>query len=401
VPQPAFIPILPRNNIARASLTLASSEHFLVDTGRPGHAPFDGVLEYDMLTDAFVYRYQNTRLRDAFTSQDQALMMQGFRLCFEQVFPFWIDGKESPPSKAALQQVHDRLTMELGVSELSPRHYAWQTTNLSGNPQTVSGTYSLDLICKTWLCKPYDGSVPVSRFLAERLSFFELTFRMKENETIAANIALPRRIQEADLRSARRFPNSTLTVPGKLSDGIRAENETMNNGFRQNVEELNARFRQAGYSLNYHNGLIQLAGDVLSTQQTETPFWEITSAALWKNVDIDMKEAVDRRDNGGRDPAFYAAKALESTIKVISGKKGFTRGTEKGAADYIDNLVSAKNGRFIEVWESEVLKGIFSKVRNPLGHGPGGEPMPELSPEQTNWTIETCMSWTKSLVRRL
>jgi hypothetical protein len=131
------------------------------------------------------------------------------------------------------------------------------------------------------------------------------------------------------------------------------------------------------------------------------PFWEITSHALWKNVDIDMKEAIDRRDNGGRDPGFYAAKALESAIKIISDKNGFTRGTEKGAADYLDNLVSAKNGRFIEVWESDALKGLFSKVRNPFGHGPGGEPMPELSPEQTNWTIETCMSWTKSLVRRL
>jgi hypothetical protein len=109
---------------------------------------------------------------------------------------------------------------------------------LSGNPQTVSGTYSLDLICKTWLCKPYDGSVPVSRFLAERLSFSELTFRIKEEKVSTANVALPQRIREADLRSARRTPGA-FTLPGKLSDGIRAENETMNAVFRQNVEELN------------------------------------------------------------------------------------------------------------------------------------------------------------------
>jgi hypothetical protein len=237
--------------------------------------------------------------------------------------------------------------------------------------------------------------------LAERISFVELTFRMKENQVIADNAELQQRIRDADLRSSRGFPSSGITLPGKLSDGIRATNATMNSLFRQNVEELNARFRQAGYSLNYHNGFIQLAGDVLSTQQIEMPFWEITSDSPWKNVDLDMKEAIDRRDNGGRDPALYAAKALESAIKIISDKNGFTRGAEKGAAEYIDNLVSAKNGRFIDVWESDALKGLFTKIRNPLGHGPGGEPMPELSPEQTNWAIETCMSWTKSLVRRL
>jgi AbiJ N-terminal domain 4 len=353
-----------------------------------------------MLTDAFVYRYQNTCLRDEFTPQDQALLMQGFRLCFEQVFPFWVDGKENSISNSALRSVHDQLTMELGLSELSPKYYSYQTT-WNGSPHMMTGTRTLDSICKNWLCKPYDPSVPVSRFLAERISFFELTFRMKENQVIADNAALPERIKDADIRSSRRLPNSAMTLPGRLSDGIWATNATLNALFRQNVEELNARFRQAGYRLNYHNGFIQIAGDVLSTQQIEMPFWEIASGSLWKNVDLDMKEAIDRRDNGGRDPTFYAAKALESAIKIISDTKGFTRGSEKGAAEYIDNLVSAKNGRFIDVWESDALKGLFSKVRNPLGHGPGGEPMPELSPEQTNWVIETCMSWTKSLARRL
>ena len=33
-----------------------------------------------------------------------------------------------------------------------------------------------------------------------------------------------------------------------------------------------------------------------------------------------MKEALDHRDTGQRDAAFYAARALESTIKIISDK---------------------------------------------------------------------------------
>ncbi len=56
--------------------------------------------------------------------------------------------------------------------------------------------------------------------------------------------------------------------------------------------------------------------------QIEAPFWELVSAPKWKNVDTDMKEAFDRRDNDERDPAVYAAHALESA----SGLFPITRG---------------------------------------------------------------------------
>lgn len=46
-----------------------------------------------------------------------------------------------------------------------------------------------------------------------------------------------------------------------------------------------------------------------------------------------------------------------------------------------------------------MLTKMFSDVRNPFAHGPGQSPMPTLSPEQTNWTIETAMARIKSLVR--
>jgi hypothetical protein len=38
---------------------------------------------------------------------------------------------------------------------------------------------------------------------------------------------------------------------------------------------------------------------------------------------------------------------------------------------------------------------------HPLGHGPGGEKMPELSQQQTSWAIENCMVWVKSLILRM
>lgn len=76
---------------------------------------------------------------------------------------------------------------------------------------------------------------------------------------------------------------------------------------------------------------------------------------------------MDRRDTGGRDGALYTAKALESTIKILSSDIGVTIGNERGAHNYIDNLASTRAGNFIADWESKQLKGFFTNVRNPLG----------------------------------
>ena len=92
----------------------------------------------------------------------------------------------------------------------------------------------------------------------------------------------------------------------------------MNSEFQDGVDELNTRFVQARCNLNYHNGFIQCSTDVLSEEEIEKPFWALVADTQWKNVDLDMKEALDQRDSGARDPAFYAARALESTIKIIS-----------------------------------------------------------------------------------
>jgi hypothetical protein len=181
---------------------------------------------------------------------------------------------------------------------------------------------------------------------------------------------------------------------------LNRSHDSLNAAFRQSVEELNERLRRAGTKLNYHNGFIQIASDELVEGQVEKPFWALVADPIWKNVDIDMKEAVDLRDSQGRDPAWYAARALESTIKIISDQKGWTHGGEKGAHNYIDNLHAKKNGSFINDWETKALKDFFTSVRNPFGHGAGSAEMPELSPTQTELAIETCMSWCKALIER-
>jgi len=171
--------------------------------------------------------------------------------------------------------------------------------------------------------------------------------------------------------------------------------------FLEAVGELNLRLREARIPLHYHNGLFQHASDDLTESQVHEPFWSAVKDPKWINVDVDIKEAIDRRDNKGRDVALYALKALESTIKIISDEKGWSRGTERGAANYIDNLVSSANGRFIDVWESDQLKALFRDLRNPHGHGPGSAAQPVLSDLQEQWVIECSMIWIKALVQRM
>jgi hypothetical protein len=114
-----------------------------------------------------------------------------------------------------------------------------------------------------------------------------------------------------------------------------------------------------------------------------------------------MAEAIDLRDTGGRDPSFYAAKALESAIKIICTIKGWETGNEKGVSDYLNHLESKANGAFIEGWERQSIQRFYSDVRNDLGHGPGSKDMPNFTPQQIDQTIEFCMSWVKSLIKRL
>ncbi len=288
--------------------------------------------------------------------------------------------------------------MELGLKSLSDIFYSYQTT-FNGQPRTSSGSWSMNKVCETWMQEQFDNDNPHSsadRFIKERLSLVEIGFRKHEDKIATANAAFPIKIQAAKNDALRPAEIGFIRVPGDRVEAYKSINAKLNDQFRVCVEELNTRFRQAGCSLNYHNGFIQLSTDELSLQQVETPFWTLVSNPKWENVDTDMKEALDRRDNDGRDPAMHATHALESTIKIVSDNKGWTHGGEKGAHNYIDNLASKKNGKFLTDWESESLKAIFTEVRNPFGHGPGSDEMPSLTPQQTDWAIETCMVWIKS-----
>lgn len=321
-----------------------------------------------MISDIFAKRYPQALLHgDGVPPDLQRLLNQAAQLILHDL----VDGVGDRAK--FFEDLHWALSRELGAGLLREgREY--------------------EQICLRYLTEPYDlwnnAHGRPDSFFKNRLSLVELAFRRAEEIGRDLMDKAKERRKNPIRGRGLRVPMGTGPIPDNLSSVTDA------------IDELNGRFREAGAPLSYHNGLIQLVDDQVTTEQIEAPFWELVSDTKWANVDHDMKEAIDRRDAGKGDAGFFALKALESVIKVISDERGWTKGTERGAAAYVDNLVSSKNGRFIEAWEADALKRLFSDVRNPQGHGPGADPMPSLAEYQSTCVIETAMAWVKSLVRR-
>ncbi|SCW56368.1 AbiJ-NTD4 domain-containing protein [Ancylobacter rudongensis] len=346
-----------------------------------------------MLIDIFARRYESTAIFRSFDDRDKRLIVQSFRILSEDLFPYYDDGKEIAYNVEIWTRLHRELSRELGLIELAPQWYSYNI-KWNGNDTIQTHKNTMIKICENWMNQPISGSPDVH--IKDRISLIELGFRLRENQ-IATRHSKPVSVIEKTLASLRR---ADLNLPKDQIQAVHRMREQELSDFRSSVEELNARFTQAGYPINYHNGYIQISNEGLVQKEVESPFWLILSSPIWKNVDHDMKEALDLRDSNGRDPAFYAARALESTIKIISEQKGWTHGKEKGAHNYIDNLASKENS-FITPWEAILLKEFFTKIRNPLGHGPGSAEMPVLSREQTQFAIEFAMIWIKYLVVRM
>jgi hypothetical protein len=311
-----------------------------------------------MITDIFAKRYERVLRfnQDAAVGVIGRVLVQAAVIFFEDVQP------ELRFPDRFFETLNRMLARELALPALN--------TNTSLSQLHV---------CSGFLATPYNALVGWDQlqpdyFCKTRLSMLELLFREAE----------------AQLRNGYQpSPLGRLPVDGRK---VRA-------AMPRAIQELNERLRDTG--LVYSNGLLHLADDQLTAQRIAKPFWDLVADPKWATVDQEMKEALDHLDHGQRDASAHAAMALESAIKIISDEKGWTTGNEKGAANYIDHLVSAKNGRFIEVWEKDALNALFGELRNPHSHGAGSKPPPRLLDAQQTWAIESCMTWIKSLVRRM
>lgn len=352
-----------------------------------------------MITDVFFRRYANRPMFTSVGQKELALFVQAYRIVNEQIWKYYgYDHKVNESVKTIWTGIHDRLSMEIGVKELSAKYYSYQTS-LMGKSYTNSGSYDINLVVEQWLTQGFREDLDPDMFVKRRLSFIELAFRTREEQVDKINAEFPQKLAEAELQD--KLPHRAIRIPGKRSDTVRAINEDTNSTFRANVDELNERLKQAHMPMHYHNGFIQLTQDEQLQLQVEQPFWLLVKDARWKNVSIDMAEAIDRRDTAGRDPSFYAAKALESTIKIICDSRNWSTGKEKGVSDFLNHLESKTNGAFIDSWERQSIQRFYTDVRNDLGHGPGSKVMPNFSAQQIEQTIEFCMSWIKSMINRL
>lgn len=323
-----------------------------------------------MLTDVFIKRYRSFLLPKNHCGEPSPefsnLIRQAAQIIYEDIH------KEIPISENTFKSAHDKLCREFGIDRLFD-----------------SDTYYK--ICAKFLFEEYDlfnnmhGSY--DDFFKFRISFIELLLR-----EIDIQIYKPINLIEKKILFG--------LIKSNNNNEINLQQQKQKH-FQLCVDEFNQRMKLASFPFHYHNGYIQNQHDQLSTQQIHTPFWKLLKDIKWKNVDADIKEAIDRRDTNGKDPSLYAARALESTIKIISNEKGWTIGNEKGVANFIDNLVSKKNGKFIDAWESDFLKKYFSEARNPFAHGPGSQNPPQFNHEQVTWAIENSMSWIKSLITRI
>lgn len=357
-----------------------------------------------MLTDIFATRYEDRPIWSEFRESDRILLVQGYRIVAEQLWSPGTDGKHDVPTIKAWTSLHNLLSMELGRESLAP--LGWSFLDTTKKHQW--GTYTMDFVCKTFMLEPFKQGANPDTHMKERISFIELAFRsrmyaMAEADASYRTVWAPKPVTRNRTKqdAADNMSDALALSQNAIGLMMKRNHENAVNRFLMSCDELNERFRRAKVPLNYHNGFIQIASDPKVQEQIEKPFWDLVADPKWVNVATDMAEAIDRREANERDPAFWATRALESVIKIISTERGWTHGGEKGAHSYIDNLQASRNGSFIHPWEAESLKHLFSKVRNQLGHGPGGEKMPELTQQQTDWVIEAAMSWSKSLIKRL
>ncbi|SCW76980.1 hypothetical protein SAMN02927900_04745 [Rhizobium mongolense subsp. loessense] len=332
-----------------------------------------------MLVDIFTFRYKDVRIWDEFTDDRRRLFVQASRLLTEQLFPLDIGSNPFENRDHTLKAALRHLAMELGVNDFD---------GTNSNPDTTTKGF---LQARPLALQNEDT------FIKDRVSLIELVFRYREQQIERENAKLPEKLKQARLQDMRAKTVHGVSLPGSQEDRAKNANDKLNKWFSENVNELNVRLARADMRLAYHAGYFQFTGDNLVEEQIRQPFWKVIDHARWANVEVDMLEALDRSDKNGRDPSLYASKALESTLKIISGEKGWTSGKEPGAASFVQNL--KKNG-YLKQWEEDILLDFFRKVRNPHGHGPGGEPMPQFSLPQNEWAIDTCMGWIKSLVSR-
>lgn len=350
------------------------------------------------ITDVLFRRYKGVQIAEAVSGEDQTFFYQANKLMGDML---WLGNPEpsnemTDPSKRNLKVVHDKLAMESGVDHLSPRYFFYKAPNGGQS----SWENKIDAIVANFMNEQFDAKKQVAdSYIKLRLSFVELAFRIRGEQVRKAQADFPLTLAKARAADeAAKVRPGALQPTSALANSVTAAHNKIVSGYANLVNELNQRLSMANLNFVYSNGILHFTADELTEANVAKPFWQIVAQPLWASVEEQMQEAVDRRDKRDRTAAFHAVCALESCMKIVF-KKLHSGEKMLFGHNLIDKL--AKDERFLAKWEANILKQMFSDIRNPFAHGPGSDSVPELTIEQTDWTVETAMSWIKSLIRRL
>ncbi len=348
------------------------------------------------ITDVFFRRYTGLKLIHHVDERTRTFLFQAVKLVTRDL---WIDsaaGIRFEERTRALEQAYTALATEIGKDELVP-HYE----TVRGVPGKSVHHRGWLTIVTAWMDQQPATHQDANLWLLRRISLIELILKEFERQKAQYDADYPGKLSLAELEDQVAQQNRVLFLHDQKAPALRVDKIWLDGRLHHVSEELDSRFAIAGFKLSFHNGLIQEVDDALVAKVVAKPFWNLVADQKWINVDTHIKQALDERDKSVADAHYPALQALESVIKILSDEKGWSTGNERGAAGYIQNLVKERSGvRFIATWEADMLINLFSKVRNPHGHGPGSRPLDRLTIQQTEWAIDTAMVWIKSLVGR-
>lgn len=345
-----------------------------------------------MITDIFSKRYKNSQNEEIII--ENKFFINLYNLFIKDLRTTLMDKvKDFPYTDCACEQTRivcesmERVCNELGKLNLEKKEYE-------------KGYFSFKTL-ETFQGFTFDEKIDT----LEKISLFEVLFGNVEihfqNEIEFLEKKIPEYREEASRINGLSKEEGVKYCNNDEEYLKRSEIQLEDKRAKLNLvnKEINYRLKEYKKSLSYHNGFFQKATNVILEINIESPFWGLVSKSCYKNVEEDMLEAIDLYDSNGRDPAFYAAKALESMLKIICEKKGFEIGNDKNSNKYIEALNSKKNGVLISNEEKEVLTKEF-KIRHTHGHGPGSDDMPNLNNTQKLRYIHSMMAWVYSLSER-
>jgi len=163
---------------------------------------------------------------------------------------------------------------------------------------------------------------------------------------------------------------------------------------RQAIDELNVRFKEHAIGYQYIDAQIIRVDSQLIHKEAVVPALAVLRGAGFENAQDEFLSAYGHFRQGKKQEALVDCyKCLESTMKVICTKRGWSFDSSKAAAKDLVN-VCLTNGLIPAYWQGHfsglrsVLESAIATPRNrQAGHGAGAGAAPEIPDELVSYVL--------------